>query len=158
MPSDPADGSFVTIRHFRDVPVAMLAKAALDSAGIESYLFDDNTIRMDWFWSNAIGGVKLLVRKEDAPAALEMLNAAPLEKFKTDEREEFVQPKCPECGSLDVSFRGLKKRPTYTGFFIGLPVPFTYSNWHCNSCGALLEEAPDDAGAEGSPKETPPKP
>ncbi len=44
----------------------MLAKGKLDSEGLESFLADDNTVRMDWLWSNLLGGIKLLVDPEDA--------------------------------------------------------------------------------------------
>ena len=63
----------VILRQFRDLPEALLAKGSLASAGIESFLADDNMVRMDWFISNLVGGIKLCVRPEDAEAALEML-------------------------------------------------------------------------------------
>ncbi len=64
----------VTLRHFFTLPEALLAKSILDSAGIQSYLIDENTIRMDWFYSNALGGIKLQVREADATAAAELLD------------------------------------------------------------------------------------
>jgi hypothetical protein len=64
----------VTIRTFRDVPEAYLAKSILDSAEIESFLFDANIVWTDWFWSNAVGGVKLRVREEDADEAVALLD------------------------------------------------------------------------------------
>jgi Putative prokaryotic signal transducing protein len=63
----------VTLRQFRDLPEAILARGVLESAGIESFLADDNIVRMDWFISNLIGGIKLKVRKEDLEAANEVL-------------------------------------------------------------------------------------
>jgi hypothetical protein len=64
----------VTLRHFFTLPEALLAKSILDSAGIQGYLIDENTIRMDWFYSNALGGIKLQVRETDAAAAAELLD------------------------------------------------------------------------------------
>jgi hypothetical protein len=49
-----------------------LAKGSLEAAGIQAYLVDDNMIRMDWFISNLLGGIKLQVRAEDAEAAVEI--------------------------------------------------------------------------------------
>jgi hypothetical protein len=63
----------VTIRKFRDLPEAILARGVLESAGIESFLTDDNIVRMDWFISNLVGGIKLKVRREDFEAATEVL-------------------------------------------------------------------------------------
>jgi hypothetical protein len=70
----PEFSKLVTIRQFRDVPEAYLAKGLLDSAGIESFLFDANIIWTQWLWSNALGGVKLRVREEDAEEALALLD------------------------------------------------------------------------------------
>ena len=55
---DPLD--IVVLRRFRDIPAALVAKTILDSAEIECFLVDLNTVRMDWLYSNAIGGVKFL--------------------------------------------------------------------------------------------------
>ena len=63
----------LTIRQFRDLPEALLAKSVLDSAGIECFLGDYNLIRMDWLWSNLLGGIKLRVRQEDALVASRLL-------------------------------------------------------------------------------------
>jgi hypothetical protein len=64
----------VNLRKYMTLPEALLAKSILDSAGIESFLGDQNIVRMDWFLSNALGGVKLRVREEDAEDAAAMLN------------------------------------------------------------------------------------
>ncbi len=65
------------VRKFRDLPEAWLAKGALDAAGIESHLLDENLVRLDWFYSNAIGGIRLAVRVDDAHAAFRVLGQAP---------------------------------------------------------------------------------
>ena len=64
----------VSLRRYMTLPEALLAKTILDSAGIESFLGDQNIIRMDWFLSNALGGVKLGVREEDSEEAAALLN------------------------------------------------------------------------------------
>ena len=64
----------VNLRKYMTLPEALLAKSILDSAGIESFLGDQNIVRMDWFLSNALGGVKLRVREEDAEDAAALLN------------------------------------------------------------------------------------
>lgn len=61
------------LRRYRDMPQAFVAKGLLDSAGIECFLQDDNVIRLDWLWSNAMGGIKLLVRQKDAEQAAQLL-------------------------------------------------------------------------------------
>src|SRR6266852_5228583 len=66
--SDPQkdDQRFVILRKLRDLPEALLVKSILDSADIECFILDENTIRMDWLWSNLLGGFKICVRKADA--------------------------------------------------------------------------------------------
>src|SRR5271163_3907446 len=87
----------VTLRQFRDLPEALLAKGSLESAGIEAYLVDDNMIRMDWFISNLLGGIKLKVRPEDAEAASEILSQPIPETIDVAGLGDFEQPKCPKC-------------------------------------------------------------
>lgn len=69
----------VTIRQFRDLPEALLAKGSLESAGIECFLADENLVRLDWFISNFIGGIKLNVRVADAANAQKLLDEPILE-------------------------------------------------------------------------------
>ena len=71
--------TLVTIRQFRDLPEALLAKGCLESAGIECFLRDDNLVRLDWFISNFVGGIKLCVRPEDAQTARDLLDEPILE-------------------------------------------------------------------------------
>lgn len=64
----------VTIRKFRDLPEALLAKGALESAGVESFLADDNMVRMNWLMSDFIGGIRLQVKADDVRVANDLLN------------------------------------------------------------------------------------
>lgn len=66
----------VTIRSFWGLLEAEMAKGLLDSVGIESFLFDDNMVRMDWFNANALGGVKLRVDAHNVDAANRALQEA----------------------------------------------------------------------------------
>ncbi len=72
-PDNSSGAKLIMVRSYRDLPEALLAKGSLESAGIKSFLADDNIVRMDWFWSNLIGGVKLLVSPEDFDEATAML-------------------------------------------------------------------------------------
>jgi hypothetical protein len=126
---------FVVLRRFRDMPDAFLFGSILDSAGVEFYLADENTIRMDWFWSNLLGRIKLCVRKADADEALRLLEQGVPEKFDVEGVGEYQQPRCPTCQSLKVSFRGLNKAVDYIGAILGGPRPLHRSLWECDACG-----------------------
>jgi hypothetical protein len=75
----------VTIRLFRDLPDALLAKSLLESAGIECFLADDNMVRLDWFLSNALGNMRLQVNKNDAETAIEILDQPVSDDVEGDE-------------------------------------------------------------------------
>src|SRR5215472_14558106 len=129
----------VPVRKFRDLPEALLAKGSLDSAGIECALADDNMVRMDWFYSNAIGGIKLLVNGGDAAEAEQILSQPIPDHLDVTDVGDFVQPKCPKCGSLDVSFR--KSQPAaYVSMALSVPLPFRERAWHCHSCNVEWED------------------
>src|SRR5215469_12796688 len=65
----------ITVAQFRDLPSALLAKGSLESAGIEAFLADDNMVRLDWFISNLLGGIKLKVAPGDLEEAQKLLNS-----------------------------------------------------------------------------------
>jgi hypothetical protein len=106
---EPEFRELFTIRRFTGLPEALLAKGSVESAGIECFLDDDNYVRMDWFISNAIGGVKLRVKPEDVDAAKEILDQPIPENFDVDGGESILQPRCPVCQSLDVTFQELNR-------------------------------------------------
>jgi hypothetical protein len=70
----PEMRDLVVLRAFRDVPEALLAKGRLETSGIECFLADENMVRMDWFISNLLGGVKLLVQPSDFSQASRILS------------------------------------------------------------------------------------
>ncbi|HTT21822.1 MAG TPA: DUF2007 domain-containing protein [Candidatus Sulfotelmatobacter sp.] len=139
----------VMIRKFRDLPEALLAKGSLESAGIECTLADDNMVRMDWFYSNAIGGIKLLVAAEDAAEAEQVLSQPIPERFDVPDIGAFDQPKCPKCGSLDVSFRELQAS-AYLSMALNVPIPFQKRAWRCHSCDTEWEDDGDLGTTESS--------
>jgi hypothetical protein len=126
----------VILRKYRDLPEASIAKSVLESAGIECFLADDNMVRLDWFYSNLVGGIKLFVREEDAEAATKLLDESTPEKFDVEGVGEYDQPHCPRCGSMDISFDGLNKPLTFGAMWItGRPIPVTTTGWKCHACG-----------------------
>jgi len=100
---------FIVLRRFRDQPDAFLSRSLLDSAEIECYLADENTIRMDWFWSNLLGRIKLCVRKADADTASSLLGQNVPEKFDVEGLGEYQQPRCPKCLSLEGFLSGIEQ-------------------------------------------------
>lgn len=136
----------VTVGQFRDLPDAMLAKGILESAGIECFFADDNIVRMDWFISNLVGGVKLKVKAEDAGEANAILEQPIPNSFDVEGIGEYEQPRCPECQSTDISFEELNKPLAYGSAWLGMPIPFQRKAWKCHACGSQWRT--DAAGNE----------
>ncbi len=118
---------------------ALLAASRLRPADIETFLIDETVARLDWFWLNGLGGVKILVGADDAEDAAKLLGLPLLPQFETQNGEIFVQPACPRCSSLDIAFRS-----TYVARILAsvlavalgwLLLPFTRDGWRCFLCG-----------------------
>ncbi|PYX34155.1 MAG: hypothetical protein DMG80_03220 [Acidobacteria bacterium] len=140
----------VTVRKFRDLPEALLAKGSLESAGIEAYLVDDNMVRIYWLWSNLLGGIKLAVRPADIEAATEILDQPIPETIDTEGAGEYQQPKCPRCQSLDINYRELNKLVSYGSMYFGMPIPLQTNAWTCHACHYEWEEQnADSPGNDG---------
>jgi hypothetical protein len=126
----------VTVRQFRDLPEALLAKGSLESAGIECFLADDNLVRLDWFISNFIGGIKLNVRAADAVNAQQLLDEPILEGLYVQGVGLYEQPRCPKCQSLDVNFQELDRPIAYMSALLRVPMPVQRPAWRCHACNA----------------------
>jgi hypothetical protein len=130
----------VTIRQFRDLPEALLAKGSLESSGIECFLADENLVRLDWFISNFIGGIKLNVRPADVNNAQQLLDEPILEGLYVQGIGLYEQPRCPTCQSLDVNFQELDRPIAYMSAFLRVPMPVQRPGWRCHSCDAEWED------------------
>lgn len=84
----------VTVRTFNNYFSANILLSKLRDGGIECYLKDEFTVTMDPFLSNAIGGIKLVVNKDDVPEVLDLL-----QHFDEAYRRNAV---CPKCASHNI--------------------------------------------------------
>lgn len=126
----------VTLWRYRDLPEALVARAKLDSQQIWCVLADDNIVRLNWFLSNAIGGLRLQVEDDDAQLALELLSEEIPERFTVEEiGEEYKQPECTNCHSRDVSFEPFHRGLALVFLQLGLPVWIPSKSWKCEDCG-----------------------
>jgi len=130
--------ALVTLAHFRDIPEALLAKGKIESAGIPCVLADGNLVRMDWLLSNAIGGLRLQVHRQDADSARALLEEPIPPAFSEEEvGEDYAQPRCPRCFSLDIAFETIDRFWTFgLWLLLQFPVRVRKENWKCYTCGA----------------------
>ena len=92
---------FVILETFENYIEANLALGRMEKAGINCRLKDENTATLYPILTNAIGGIKLMVLKDDQQKAIEILNA-----LKELKRKSFA---CPNCGSHDIEY--IKYKP-----------------------------------------------
>ena len=121
-----------TVAAYSKPEEAYLAKARLESDGINASIRDEATISLCWLYSNAIGGVKVEVEDEDYDHA----------------REVLVLPKvaarllrCPHCGSDEVKLRELSPLAAIC-IGIGFVLPFRSRRADCLSCHQSFVVAP----------------
>ncbi len=128
----------LTIRTYRDLSEAIVARSLLQSAGIEAILCDENLIRLDWQISNSIGGLRLQVEESDATDAIEILDAPIPETFDYGEGiSPFTQPHCPRCQSSKITFEGSSRKAALTSLYLfAVPLPLGQETWICQDCGS----------------------
>ncbi len=143
------DPDLATVGRYRDMAEAVVMRMVLEDAGIECFLRDENTIGIDWLLSNAVGGMRLQVAAKDEAAAREVLSQPIPAEFELDTGEDFVQPVCPKCGSLDVIANDPDRKVLAASMLIGVPIPHRRPSgveWRCMSCGCVW--ADDEEAAE----------
>ncbi len=65
--------NFITILTFYYAHEVAIVRSRLEAEGIECNIVDELTVQVNPLYSNAIGGVKLQVRENDAKQAIEIL-------------------------------------------------------------------------------------
>lgn len=115
---------------------AHIAKASLDAANIPAFIADEHTINMQWLYSNALGGVKLLVPKEYEKEARELIAIDFSDNLKAETDVDEI--KCPVCGSNKVEAYTIGKKPAFIVFILlGFPLFFYQRGIKCQSCGKI---------------------
>ena len=132
----------VTVKTFDNYFLANIFLTRLQSDGIECYLKDEHTVTIDPILSNAIGGIKLVVKKEDEAAANKLLDAYHLEYM--------LSATCPKCGSNSFSQVTKKEAVNYvTALLIWAFSSYAIAPkyvYQCSNCGYECETLPDANG------------
>jgi hypothetical protein len=130
-------GAMVEIGNYPTPLDGAMAKAHLESHGIDSVLFDAE-MATSWVYTNALGGVRLMVAAADEVAARDALAAdatlsavdsenaaASADAIALDKPESW----CPDCHSKDVEVVKEARRGWFSRFFNPGPA------LHCRACG-----------------------
>ncbi len=134
----------VMLRTFDNYFLANITLTKLQDAGIDCFLKDEHTVTMDPILSNAIGGIKLVVKEEDAEDAKQLL-----QQFD----EAYLNSvSCPKCGATDIN---QVNKPGATNFLTAI-LTWAFSSYalapqqvyQCGSCGYESETLPSTINEE----------
>jgi hypothetical protein len=147
-PIDHSPDELEVVATFAMAPDAQPCRSALESAGFDVVLLDENLIGVDPALWPMIKGVKVAVPHSQVEEAREFLAAADRGEL-SQSPETAIQ--CPSCGSSNVKFVsssghslatnltfGVATSPALGGVLaLGLPGgPPTGAYYECNDCGA----------------------
>jgi rubredoxin len=102
-----------------------IIKGKLESEGIKVYLKDDNTVGVEPFASNAIGGIKLQVHVADQEQAKAIYDE--IRNYAVDDEDNLI--KCPNCGAQKTEVHYLRN----TMFYRLFPF-FEPKKYRCTHC------------------------
>ena len=130
----------VPVNSYLNYVDAHIAMGLLEESGIRCWLKDEHTVTIDPILTNAVGGIKLMVPREQAPEARGIL-----EKIR---RKSQAEHPCPTCGSKNTERVSTPRKAAnwasaLLGFFLtsyAMPVDTVL---HCFDCGHEYNPGPD---------------
>lgn len=133
---------FVAVQSFSNYIDAHIILGRLKNEGIHCWLQNEVTATVIPVWTTAIGGIQLMVSKEQEHRAGLIL--------QTMADEKKLACICPVCHSHDVAYINTMRKPlnwlsAAITFFLGDYALMPEQRYHCFHCGAEFEK-PIDAG------------
>ena len=120
----------VTLGSFEFLADVQIIKGKLESEGITVILKDENTVSIDPFASNALGGIKLQVYGSDKERAQEIFNE--VRNYAVDENGELIV--CPNCKATKSEVYYSRK-----GVFYKLFPFFEPKKYRCLNCNFITK-------------------
>ena len=128
---------FVAVRSYDNYIPAHIVLQRLEGEGIRAYLKDEYTVTIDPILSNALGGIKLMVYKDQLERAVHLL-----EGFEQTYREAGA---CPNCKSLNVQYIS---QPNNVSNWVTALATWVFGSYaitpksvyHCYDCGHEFTE------------------
>ena len=129
---------YVVVWSYDNYVPAQIAMGRLQEDGFECWLKDENTVTTMPIWGNALGGIKLMVAKDQAQKAYDVLN-----QLRQDYKKNLA---CPKCNSNNLELVSTpRKASTWFSaigtFFLGDYALSAEKVYHCFNCG---NEFPED--------------
>ena len=139
--------ALVTLARFRDPLDAELARARLEGAGIDAVILDQHLTGINWFYSLALGGVRVQVEASDLDAARRALredHSADLADIPESRLPGDGDDGCPRCGSTRIRAR-VQRPAAALALATGLPLAPWRRLWTCEACGHHWEWEHEEA-------------
>src|SRR5687767_10798818 len=95
--------SFILLQSFGNYIDAHIAKGRLEEEGINCWLKDENTVTLNPIWTQAVGGIKLMVAATQAERAQELLQS-----FQEEKHSRLT---CPSCGGSNIEYVSSPRKP-----------------------------------------------
>jgi len=129
---------FVILQSFNNYMDAHLLMAKLESEDIECWLQDENTVTINPILTNAVGGIKLLVKKEDLSSARQI--------FWEVEKNRKQAIECPKCRGHNIELVSTPRKAAnwfsaILTFFLGDYALAVDKVNHCFDCGNEFENS-----------------
>jgi Zn finger protein HypA/HybF involved in hydrogenase expression len=132
---------FILVQTYNNYIDANIVMGRLEEEGINCWLQDENTVTITPMFTNAIGGIKLMVAEPHLQRATELLR-----QFSKAQKE---QTPCPKCGSTNVEFVSTPRKASnwigaIFGFLFGDYALAVDKVYHCFNCGNEFEQPKTD--------------
>lgn len=140
----PGDTQFATVGAFAMPYEADIVSSLLEAYEIPAFLMDYETIYVNWFYSNALGGVKVQVSKDDFHLASEIIKDA----IENQNRMQgFSEGACPRCNSPKTTLVVCGRQwAVLTWMVAGIPLVWPWVRLKCSSCGNVWRDYPANRG------------
>ncbi len=130
---------FIPVKSFDNYILAHIWKSKLEQEGFRCYLKDEYTVTIDPILTNAVGGIKLCVPKNQFDRAIETIN-----KMELENAERIV---CPNCKSNNIQYitqpNNTKNWFTAIATWLLGSYAVSYKNvYHCFNCKKEFDELP----------------
>ncbi|MGH8106042.1 MAG: putative signal transducing protein [Arenimonas sp.] len=133
--SEINSGDWVIVDSFIDVIHADIVRGRLEAEGIPAILGNRHLVTAEWLYSQAMGGVQILVPIEQIDEARTVIAQIDSGGFAVADEELQQQESCKVCGTTLVrKTSGSWKFALFIAHFVWLPVPFRQNLFSCPKC------------------------
>jgi DNA-directed RNA polymerase subunit RPC12/RpoP len=127
---------FVAVKSFSNYIDAHIILGRLQEEGIQCWLKNEATTTIMPIWTTALGGIQLMINRNQADRATDLLS-----RFE-EERKEMIR--CPHCDSEDVEYINTVRKPVNwlsaaASFLLSDMAVMPEQRYHCFSCGKEWE-------------------